>query len=59
MVTMNRTTNVVRDESEEIRRELNAHNEAQRAQYRRRAIAERTRRAREQGRSYLSIARAA
>ncbi|WP_232445850.1 hypothetical protein [Burkholderia ubonensis] len=56
---MNRTTNVERDESEEIRRELNAHNEAQRAQYRRRAIAERTRRAREQGRSYLSIARAA
>jgi hypothetical protein len=59
MVTTNRTTNVVRDESEAIRRELHAHNEAQRAQYRRRAIAERARRAREQGFSHLSIARAA
>lgn len=59
MVTMNRTTNVVRDESEAIRRELHAHNETQRAQYRRRAIAESARRAREQGRPHLSIARAA
>ena len=59
MVTMNRTTNVVGDESEAIRRELHAHNEAQRAMYRSRAIAERARRAREQGRSHLSIARAA
>ncbi|MCO8625165.1 hypothetical protein QZM03_01895 [Burkholderia multivorans] len=59
MVTMNRTTNVARDESEAIRRELHAHNEAQREQYRRRAIAENARRAREQGRSHLSIARAA
>ncbi|MBU9260371.1 hypothetical protein KTD13_08430 [Burkholderia multivorans] len=59
MVTMNRTTNVARDESEAIRRELHAHNEAQRAQYRRRAIVENARRAREQGRSHLSIARAA
>ncbi|PQP14141.1 hypothetical protein C5615_27150 [Burkholderia cepacia] len=59
MVTMNRTTNIVCDESEAIRRELHAHNEAQRAMYRSRAIAERARRAREQGRPHLSIARAA
>ncbi|SDR19200.1 hypothetical protein SAMN05443026_3204 [Burkholderia orbicola] len=59
MVTINRTTNVVRDESEAIRRELHAHNEIQRVQYRRRVIAESARRAREQGRPHLSIARAA
>ena len=33
MLHMNRTTNVVSDESDAIRRELNAHNEAQRARY--------------------------
>lgn len=59
MTTMNRTTNVMRDESEAIRRELHAHNAMQRAMYRRRAIAESARRAREQGRPHLSIARAA
>lgn len=59
MVTMNRTTNVERDESEAIRRELHAHNAMQRAMYRRRAIAESARRAREQGRPHLSIASAA
>jgi len=59
VLIISRTTNVVADESEAIRRELHAHNEAQRAQYRRRVIAERARRAREQGHSYLSIARAA
>lgn len=59
MVTMNRTTNIVSDESEAIRRELHAHNALQRAIYRSRAIAESVRRAREQGRPHLSIARAA
>ncbi|MFM0065020.1 MULTISPECIES: hypothetical protein [Paraburkholderia] len=33
MMHMNRTTNVMGDESDAIRRELNAHNEAQRARY--------------------------
>lgn len=33
MMHMNRTTNVIGDESDAIRRELNAHNEAQRARY--------------------------
>ncbi|UVS95959.1 hypothetical protein [Burkholderia glumae] len=59
MLNINRTTNVLRDESDAIRRELHAHNELQRAIYRSRAIAERVRRAREQGRPHLSIARAA
>ena len=33
MMHMSRTTNFVNDESDAIRRELNAHNEAQRARY--------------------------
>ncbi|MDN7466972.1 hypothetical protein [Burkholderia orbicola] len=59
MLNINRSPNVIRDESEAIRRELNTHNEMQRAMYRSRAIAERARRARAQGRPHLSIARAA
>ncbi|MBN3794371.1 hypothetical protein [Burkholderia sp. Ac-20392] len=59
MLNINRSPNVTNDESEAIRRELHAHNELQRAKYRSRAIADRVRLAREQGRLYLSIARAA
>ncbi|WP_454871878.1 hypothetical protein [Paraburkholderia xenovorans] len=33
MMHMDRTTNVAIDESDAIRRELNAHNDAQRARY--------------------------
>lgn len=56
---MNRTTNVIDEESAAIRRELHAHNEAQREQYRRRAVVEMARRAHQQGQAHLSIVRAA
>lgn len=54
MMHMNRTTNVMNGESEAIRRELNAHNEVQRARYRARAASMFAMRARQQGRTHLT-----
>ncbi|WP_236066862.1 hypothetical protein [Paraburkholderia haematera] len=51
---MNRTTNVMGDESDAIRRELNAHNEAQRARYRARCASMFVMQARQQARTYLT-----
>jgi hypothetical protein len=51
---MNRTTNVIGDESDAIRRELNAHNEVQRARYRARSASWHVIHARRQGRPHLS-----
>ncbi len=59
MLPMNRTTNVVNGESDAIRRELNAHNEAQRARYRARAASMTAMCARQQGRSHLTAVGAA
>lgn len=59
MLNINRTTNVTRDESDAIRRELNAHNELQRVIYRARRAAQFAVRAREQGCSHLVIVGAA
>ncbi|MFL9898522.1 hypothetical protein PQR71_10190 [Paraburkholderia fungorum] len=42
------------DESDAIRRELNAHNEAQRMRYRARSVSMFVIRARQQGRTHLS-----
>jgi hypothetical protein len=53
-VNMNRTTNVIGDESDAIRRELNAHNEVQRARYRARSASWHVIHARRQGRPHLS-----
>ncbi|KUY95506.1 hypothetical protein WS50_29500 [Burkholderia territorii] len=53
MLHINRSTNVMRDESDAIRRELNQHNEVQRVRYRARRAALFAMRAREQGRSHL------
>ena len=54
MLSMNRTTNVMGDESDAIRRELNAHNEAQRARYRARCASMFVMQARQQTRTYLT-----
>lgn len=54
MLHMNRTTNVRGDESDAIRRELNAHNEVQRARYRARSASRIAIYARRQGRSHLT-----
>jgi hypothetical protein len=54
MLHMNRTTNVKSDESDAIRRELNAHNEVQRARYRARSASRHVMHARRQGRSHLT-----
>jgi hypothetical protein len=54
MLHMNRTTNVANDESDAIRRELNAHNEVQRARYRARSASVIAMHARRQGRSHLA-----
>jgi hypothetical protein len=56
---MNRTTNVVNGESDAIRRELNAHNEAQRVRYRARAASMTAMCASQQGRSHLTAVGAA
>lgn len=53
MVDVNRSPNIMRDESDAIRRELNQHNELQRVRYRARRAALFAMRAREQGRSHL------
>jgi len=53
MLHMNRTTNEITDESDAIRRELNAHNESQRVRYRARSASTIAMHARRQGRSHL------
>ncbi|RQR50488.1 hypothetical protein DIE21_17155 [Burkholderia sp. Bp9140] len=55
MLHINRTTNVMRDESDAIRRELNQHNEVQRVRYRARRAAQFAMLALEQGRSHLAV----
>lgn len=54
MMHMNRTTNGMGDESDAIRRELNAHNAAQRARYQARCANVFVMRARQEGRSHLA-----
>ncbi|MFM0399021.1 hypothetical protein [Paraburkholderia aspalathi] len=54
MMHMNRTTNALSDESDAIRRELNAHNAAQRARYRARCASKFVMHARQQGRTHLT-----
>lgn len=54
MLLMNRTTKVVNAESDAIRRELNAHNESQRARYRARTASTTAMCAHQQGRSQLT-----
>jgi hypothetical protein len=54
MLHMNRTANVIDDESDAIRRELNEHNEVQRARYRARSASVIAMYARRQGRSHLT-----